>query len=52
MLEIEEGAMELVERSRIERVQSLRAVNGEDGHARVALDEQIVKGHRASRIDA
>ena len=46
--EIEGGVPDVVERRGIERVQPLRALNRERRHAGLTLNEQVVKGHRAS----
>ena len=52
VLKIEDCLPELVERRRVERVQTLRAMNRENRDAGLTLDKQVVKGHRASQNDA
>jgi len=46
-LKKEEGVLELVERARIERVEAVRPLDGENGDSRLAFDVQVVKGHVA-----
>ena len=52
LLKIESRLLELVERPRVERVQTLGALNREHRNTGLTLDKQVVKGHRASRNDA
>jgi hypothetical protein len=49
LLKIENGLPDIVEGGRIERVQTLWALNREHRDGGLTLNEQVVKGHRASQ---
>ena len=45
LLEVQDGAAELVERLRVEGVQDARPVDRDERDRSVAIHEQVVKGH-------
>ena len=43
-LQLEDGAPQLVERLRVQRVEDLGTVDGQDGDAAIALEQEVLEG--------
>ena len=48
VLQIENGATELVERPRVKGIEHFRAIDGDDGDGALALEKEVVKDHKQS----